>query len=136
MEFRSTLFLFIGYNPFHHGYRFLDQSTNHLYIVHHVGYDESSFPFSTTNPHPHRQFLSKNQHLHHHQLHIHHPRSHLYHLVLFHLIFTKTQNNNFHFSLVLTTRPSASPSPYLFLLPINLLNYANSWKTNTLLYRK
>lgn len=48
MGFRSTPCLFLGYSPFHHGYRCLDLSSNRLYIARHICFDESTFLLTTT----------------------------------------------------------------------------------------
>ncbi|GKB50910.1 retrovirus-related pol polyprotein from transposon TNT 1-94 [Tanacetum coccineum] len=53
MDFRSTLCVFLGYSPSHHGYRCLDISTERLYIARHVRFHEAQFPFDipkTTSP--------------------------------------------------------------------------------------
>ncbi|GJW49721.1 putative RNA-directed DNA polymerase [Tanacetum coccineum] len=55
MDFRSTLCVFLGYSPSHHGYRCLDISTERLYIARHVCFNEAPFPFdipNTTSPLP------------------------------------------------------------------------------------
>lgn len=49
MDFWSTSFVFLGYNPSHHGYRCLDPSSDHIYIARHVRFNEQIFPF---NSHP------------------------------------------------------------------------------------
>nr|GEW72918.1 nucleotide-binding, alpha-beta plait [Tanacetum cinerariifolium] len=48
-DFRSTLCIFLGYNPSHHGYRCLDISTERLYIARHVRINEARFPFDIPN---------------------------------------------------------------------------------------
>ncbi|GKA77945.1 putative RNA-directed DNA polymerase [Tanacetum coccineum] len=45
MDFRSTPYVFLGYNPSHHGYRCLDISTERLYIARHVRFNLAQFPF-------------------------------------------------------------------------------------------
>lgn len=57
ISFRSAPCVFLGYSPSYPGYRCLDTSTGRLYIVRHVQFDESTFPFSTSftsshQPHP------------------------------------------------------------------------------------
>ncbi|GKA02724.1 putative reverse transcriptase domain-containing protein, partial [Tanacetum coccineum] len=45
MDFCSTLRVFLGYSPFHHGYLCLDISIERLYIDRHVRCNEAQFPF-------------------------------------------------------------------------------------------
>ncbi|GKD50203.1 hypothetical protein Tco_1279179 [Tanacetum coccineum] len=45
MDFRSTLRVFLGYSPSHHGYLCLDISIERLYIDRHVRCNEAQFPF-------------------------------------------------------------------------------------------
>ncbi|GJU24330.1 putative RNA-directed DNA polymerase [Tanacetum coccineum] len=45
MDFRSTLCVFLGYNPSHHGYRCLDIFTERLYIARLIRFNEAQFPF-------------------------------------------------------------------------------------------
>ncbi|GKD30867.1 putative RNA-directed DNA polymerase [Tanacetum coccineum] len=55
MDFLSTLCVFLGYSPSHHGYRCLDISTKRLYIARHVHFNEAHFPFNIpkkTSPPP------------------------------------------------------------------------------------
>nr|GEV12781.1 retrovirus-related Pol polyprotein from transposon TNT 1-94 [Tanacetum cinerariifolium] len=55
MDFCSTLCVFLGYSPSHHGYRCLDISIERLYIARHVRFNEAQFPFDipeTTSPPP------------------------------------------------------------------------------------
>nr|GEU49993.1 hypothetical protein [Tanacetum cinerariifolium] len=49
MDFRSTSCVFLGYNPSHHGHRYLDISTECLYIARHVHFNEAQFPFDIPN---------------------------------------------------------------------------------------
>lgn len=46
---RSAHRVFLGYSHDHKGYRCLDLSTHCLLISHHVTFDETGFPFSTTS---------------------------------------------------------------------------------------
>nr|GEY63844.1 retrovirus-related Pol polyprotein from transposon TNT 1-94 [Tanacetum cinerariifolium] len=53
MDFCFTPCVFLGYSSSHHGYRYLDISTEHLYIARHVRFNEAQFPFDiskTTSP--------------------------------------------------------------------------------------
>nr|GEW96566.1 retrovirus-related Pol polyprotein from transposon TNT 1-94 [Tanacetum cinerariifolium] len=45
MDLRSTLCVFLGYSPSHHGYCCLDISTERLYITRRVRFNEAQFPF-------------------------------------------------------------------------------------------
>lgn len=45
MDYRSSRCIFLGYSPSHTGYRCLDISSNRTYIVRHVRFDETQFPF-------------------------------------------------------------------------------------------
>ena len=49
---RSTACVFLGYPSSHKGYRCLDLSTRRIIISHHVVFDESCFPFSSTRSDP------------------------------------------------------------------------------------
>ncbi|KAL4589952.1 hypothetical protein LXL04_002865 [Taraxacum kok-saghyz] len=51
MDFRSTPCVFLGYNPSHHGYRCLDPSSDRIYIVRHVRFNDTSFLFFTSSTH-------------------------------------------------------------------------------------
>nr|GEU91547.1 hypothetical protein [Tanacetum cinerariifolium] len=60
MNFHSTPYVFLGYNPSHHGYRCLDIFTERLYIARHVYFNEAQFPFDipkTTSPSPSKTSL-------------------------------------------------------------------------------
>ncbi|GJU46699.1 N-terminal kinase-like protein [Tanacetum coccineum] len=55
MDFRFTVCVFLGNSPSHHGYRYLDISTECLYIARHVRFNEAQFPFDipkTNSPPP------------------------------------------------------------------------------------
>ena len=45
LDYRSTPCMFLGYSSSHLGYRYLDLSSNCIYISHHVQFHEQSFPF-------------------------------------------------------------------------------------------
>ncbi|GJZ00977.1 hypothetical protein Tco_0518938 [Tanacetum coccineum] len=45
MDFRSTPCVFLGYSPSYHGYHCLDISTERLYIIRHIHFNEAQFPF-------------------------------------------------------------------------------------------
>ncbi|PKU62264.1 Retrovirus-related Pol polyprotein from transposon TNT 1-94 [Dendrobium catenatum] len=47
---RSRECTFIGYSPFHKGYKCLDLLSNKIFISRHVTFNESQFPYRTTNP--------------------------------------------------------------------------------------
>jgi hypothetical protein len=49
---RSCRCVFLGYSSDYKGYRCLDLTTNHLLISRHVVFDESSFPFASSDPPP------------------------------------------------------------------------------------
>jgi hypothetical protein len=44
--------VFLGYSSDHKGYWCLDLTTNHLLISRHIVYDESSYPFASSDPPP------------------------------------------------------------------------------------
>jgi hypothetical protein len=46
---RSTACVFLGYPSSHKGYRCLDLSSRRIIISHHVVFDESTFPFTSTD---------------------------------------------------------------------------------------
>jgi len=48
LDFRSTPYVFLGCSSCHIGYRYLDLSSDHVYISHHVCFHEHSFPFLKT----------------------------------------------------------------------------------------
>lgn len=48
MSYRSTKCIFMGYSLNHKGYKFLDLSTNIMYISRHVLFNENHFPFSVS----------------------------------------------------------------------------------------
>ncbi|KAM0012969.1 putative RNA-directed DNA polymerase [Helianthus debilis subsp. tardiflorus] len=52
MDFRSTPCVFLGYSPFHHGYRCLDIATERVYIARYVRFNEHVFPFNPPTPSP------------------------------------------------------------------------------------
>ncbi|KAJ0467191.1 putative RNA-directed DNA polymerase [Helianthus annuus] len=53
IEFHSTPCVFLGYSPFHHGYRCFDPSTERIYIARHVRFNEHIFPYQPpSNPSP------------------------------------------------------------------------------------
>ena len=49
MDFRSIPCVFLGYSPFHYGYRCLDPATDHLYIARHLRFNEPCFPFKLSS---------------------------------------------------------------------------------------
>jgi hypothetical protein len=49
---RSCRCVFLGYSSDHKRYRCLDLTTNHLLMSRHVVFDESSFPFASSDPPP------------------------------------------------------------------------------------
>jgi hypothetical protein len=53
----SSLCAFLSYSPDHKGYRCLDLSTNRVIISRHVVFDETTFPFSSTQASPPSQNL-------------------------------------------------------------------------------
>jgi len=68
LDCRSSPCAFLGYSSCHLGYRYLDLSSNRIYISHHIRFHENSFPFlesdhvpATTHSNPQSAFIS---HLH------------------------------------------------------------------------
>lgn len=51
MDFHSTLCIFLGYSPSHHGYRCFDLSTECIYVARHVWFNETSYPFCKSTTH-------------------------------------------------------------------------------------
>lgn len=66
IDFRSTPCLFLGYSPFHHGYRCLDLYSYRIYIARHVHFDESSFPHANNHIKPYSPTSNPRVHPIHH----------------------------------------------------------------------
>lgn len=50
MNFGSELCIFLGYSPFHRGFKCLDLQSNRVFISRHILFDDRIFRFSNSNP--------------------------------------------------------------------------------------